>query len=80
MSRLVAIVTERCWSAPIGGDNRRDHVSCASPVTAGRNDVGVIADRLDKRKLMVVLQTLMGIQAAVLAALTLTHVVRLWEG
>jgi MFS family permease len=34
---------------------------------------GVIADRIDKRRLMVVLQSLMGVQAAVLAVLTLTH-------
>ncbi|MDX6579951.1 MAG: hypothetical protein QOJ47_1500, partial [Gaiellales bacterium] len=34
---------------------------------------GLIADRLDKRKLMVALQTLMGVQAVVLGVLTLTH-------
>lgn len=34
---------------------------------------GVIADRVDKRKLMIVLQSFMGLQAAVLAALSLTH-------
>jgi MFS family permease len=34
---------------------------------------GVIADRVDKRRLMIVLQSLMGVQAVVLAALTLTH-------
>jgi MFS family permease len=34
---------------------------------------GVIADRVDKRRLMVVLQSLMGIQALVLGVLTLTH-------
>jgi MFS family permease len=34
---------------------------------------GVVADRVDKRRLMIVLQSLMGLQAAVLAALTLTH-------
>ncbi len=34
---------------------------------------GVIADRVDKRRLMVVLQAAMGVQAAVLGALTLTH-------
>jgi MFS family permease len=33
----------------------------------------VIADRVDKRRLMVVLQSLMGIQAAVLGVLALTH-------
>ena len=34
---------------------------------------GLIADRLDKRKLMVGLQTLMGVQAVILGVLTLTH-------
>ncbi len=34
---------------------------------------GVIADRVDKRRLMVVLQSLMGVQALVLGVLTLTH-------
>src|ERR1039458_497523 len=36
---------------------------------------GVIADRVDKRRLMIVLQSLMGVQALVLAALALTHTV-----
>lgn len=36
---------------------------------------GVVADRVDKRRLMVVLQSMMGVQALVLAILTLTHVV-----
>jgi MFS family permease len=36
---------------------------------------GVIADRVDKRRLMIVLQALMGVQAAILAVLSLTHVV-----
>ncbi|MHB2027460.1 MAG: MFS transporter [Acidimicrobiales bacterium] len=36
---------------------------------------GVIADRVDKRRLMIALQSLMGVQAAILAALSLTHVV-----
>ncbi|MGH9007675.1 MAG: MFS transporter [Acidimicrobiales bacterium] len=40
---------------------------------------GVIADRVDKRRLMVVLQSLMGIQALVLGLLSITHVIRLWE-
>jgi MFS family permease len=40
---------------------------------------GVIADRVDKRKLMVVLQTFMGVQALVLGLLAVTHVVRFWE-
>jgi MFS family permease len=37
---------------------------------------GVIADRVNKRRLMVVLQSLMGVQALVLGLLTLTHHVR----
>ena len=40
---------------------------------------GVVADRVDKRKLMIVLQSLMGVQALVLAILTITHVVTIWE-
>jgi MFS family permease len=36
---------------------------------------GVIADRVDKRRLMIVLQSFMGVQAAILAVLALTHVV-----
>jgi MFS family permease len=40
---------------------------------------GVIADRVDKRRLMVLLQGAMGLQALVLAVLTLSGSVRLWE-
>ena len=40
---------------------------------------GVIADRVDKRRLMVVLQSAMGLQALVLGVLTITGVVQLWE-
>jgi MFS family permease len=40
---------------------------------------GVVADRVDKRRLMIALQSLMGVQALVLGLLTVTHVVRLWE-
>ncbi|HST55423.1 MAG TPA: MFS transporter [Solirubrobacteraceae bacterium] len=40
---------------------------------------GVIADRVDKRRLMVVLQTLMGVQALVLGLLTITGAVELWH-
>jgi MFS family permease len=36
---------------------------------------GVIADRVNKRRLMIALQSLMGVQAAVLAVLSLLHVV-----
>jgi MFS family permease len=40
---------------------------------------GVIADRVDKRRLMIALQTLMGVQALVLGVLTVTGAVRIWE-
>src|ERR1035438_7064852 len=40
---------------------------------------GVIADRVDKRRLMIALQTAMGLQALVLGLLTITGSVRLWE-
>ena len=40
---------------------------------------GVIADRVDKRKAMVVLQAAMGVQALILGVLTVTHVVQVWE-
>jgi MFS family permease len=40
---------------------------------------GVIADRVDKRRLMVVLQSAMGVQALVLGVLTVTGLVRFWE-
>lgn len=40
---------------------------------------GVVADRVDKRKLMIALQSIMGVLALVLGLLTLTHVVMLWE-
>ncbi len=40
---------------------------------------GVVADRVDKRKLMIVLQSLMGLQALVLGILVTTHTVRVWE-
>ena len=40
---------------------------------------GVIADRVDKRRLMIALQTLMGIQALVLGLLVVMHVVTFWE-
>jgi len=40
---------------------------------------GVVADRLDKRKLMMGLQSMMGVLALVLGVLTLTHTVRLWQ-
>ncbi|MGO9220075.1 MAG: MFS transporter [Streptosporangiaceae bacterium] len=40
---------------------------------------GVVADRVDKRRLMVVLQIAMGLQALVLGLLTVAGVVRFWE-
>jgi MFS family permease len=40
---------------------------------------GVIADRVDKRKAMIVMQTAMGVQAVILAALTLTHEIQVWQ-
>ena len=40
---------------------------------------GVIADRVDKRRLMVSLQIAMGVQALVLGVLTVSGAVRLWE-
>src|ERR1700678_3998515 len=40
---------------------------------------GVIADRVDKRRLMIALQAAMGIQALILGLLTVTGNVKLWE-
>ncbi|GAA1215637.1 MFS transporter [Pseudonocardia alaniniphila] len=40
---------------------------------------GVIADRMDKRKLMIGLQSMMGVLALLLGLLTITGAVRLWE-
>ncbi|MDA8295540.1 MAG: MFS transporter [Actinomycetota bacterium] len=40
---------------------------------------GVIADRVDKRRLMVVLQSMMGLQALALGLLSVFGIVRLWE-
>ena len=40
---------------------------------------GVIADRVDKRKLMICLQAAMGLQALALGLLTVTGNVRVWE-
>jgi MFS family permease len=40
---------------------------------------GVIADRVDKRRLMIALQTAMGVQALVLGVLTITGAVHVWE-
>jgi len=40
---------------------------------------GVVADRVDKRRLMIVLQSLMGVQALVLGVLTVTGSITLWQ-
>jgi MFS family permease len=40
---------------------------------------GVIADRVDKRRLLTILQSLMGLQALVLGVLVVTHAVAFWE-
>jgi MFS family permease len=40
---------------------------------------GVIADRVDKRRMMIALQGAMGIQALILGLLTVTGSVRVWE-
>jgi MFS family permease len=40
---------------------------------------GVIADRVDKRRLMIILQSAMGVQALILGVLTVTGVVQFWQ-
>ncbi|WP_439031622.1 MFS transporter [Gordonia terrae] len=40
---------------------------------------GVIADRVDRRRLLIILQSMMGLLAAVLAVVTLTGVVQVWH-
>jgi MFS family permease len=40
---------------------------------------GVIADRVDKRRMMIALQSAMAVQALVLGLLTVTGTVRIWE-
>ncbi len=40
---------------------------------------GVIADRVDKRRMMIALQAAMGLQALILGVLTVAGVVRVWE-
>ncbi len=40
---------------------------------------GLVADRVDKRRLMVCLQSAMGVQALILGALTITGEVRVWQ-
>ncbi|MEU5095419.1 MFS transporter [Streptomyces sp. NPDC020996] len=48
------------------------------PVLLGGPYAGLIADRADKRRLLMATQTSLGILALVLGLLTVTHVVRLW--
>jgi MFS family permease len=40
---------------------------------------GVVADRVDKRRLMICLQAMMGVLALILGLLTITHYVKLWQ-
>jgi MFS family permease len=40
---------------------------------------GVIADRVDKRKMMIALQSAMGVQALILGLLTVAGVIQVWE-
>jgi MFS family permease len=40
---------------------------------------GVLADRMDKRRVMIALQSAMGVQALILGVLTVTGSVRVWE-
>ncbi len=40
---------------------------------------GVVADRVDKRRMMIALQSMMGLQALILGTLTLTHRLQIWE-
>src|SRR5690349_24013877 len=40
---------------------------------------GVVADRVDKRRMMIALQSVMGVQALILGLLTVTGSVRVWE-
>ena len=49
------------------------------PVLLFTLHAGVIADRFNKRKLVILTQVLAGVQASVLAFLDLTHVIRIWH-
>ena len=40
---------------------------------------GVIADRFNKRRIVIVTQTLLTVQASILAAIALTHVIQVWH-
>ncbi len=48
------------------------------PVLLGAPYAGLIADRVDKRRLLIVTQVIMGVLALALGVLSVTHVVRLW--
>lgn len=48
------------------------------PLLLFSTHAGLLADRMDKRKVLIATQTTMGVLAAVLAALTFGHVVQLW--
>jgi MFS family permease len=48
------------------------------PVLLLGSYAGVVADRVDKRKFMIMLQSMMGLIALVLGVLTVTHAVQLW--
>ncbi len=48
------------------------------PLLLFSTHAGLVADRMDKRKVLIATQTAMGILAGILAALTFTHVVELW--
>ncbi|GAC70535.1 MFS transporter [Gordonia soli] len=51
----------------------------AVPVLVFGPYAGVIADRVDRRRLMIVLQSIMGVLAAVLAALTIGGWIEVWQ-
>jgi len=51
----------------------------ALPTLVAGPYAGLVADRLDKRRIMIGLQAMMGVLSLVLGLLTVTHVVRLWE-
>ena len=49
------------------------------PILVGSLPAGVFVDRVDKRRLVILTQTLSALQAAVLAALIWTHRIALWQ-
>ena len=40
---------------------------------------GVVADRFDKRRIVILTQTLLTVQASILAALALSHIIQVWH-